>query len=317
MNIKISDIETIGELGPIFSTSEKSLEFFLNSKETFIKSLTLLKGSDSFREIQVIRNDEFKNFLKKLAVFLDDCYLPAAPEQVHGFVKRKSIITNAQAHTRKKIVWNLDISDFFDSISIEKVEGMFQSIGFKKPIAEVLAQLVTFNKKLGTGFPTSPVISNLIFISLDKKLNELAKKYQSTYSRYVDDITFSSDLSIPSRQELDDTLNPEGFFINLHKCRIYRRGGPQYVTGLNVVSSKPRLSKRRKRLIRLELHYIKKFTLMGHLAKILENSVQTGRLPSDFTNLVYDGYGIEGFCSYIKPIEPRLAERIIEVTSRS
>ena len=113
----------------------------------------------------------------------------------HGFVKERSIITNAKIHKNKKIVLNLDLKDFFDSFHFGRVKGFFEkNKDFKSffpeltsELATLIAQLVCFNGKLPQGAPSSPLLTNLICNIFDVRVLKLAKKYKLAYSRYADD----------------------------------------------------------------------------------------------------------------------------------
>jgi RNA-directed DNA polymerase len=118
-----------------------------------------------------------------------DCVL------AHGFKKSFSIMTNGENHRRRRYVLNIDLKDFFPSINFGRVYGFFlknKSFELKPKVAAVLAQIACHENQLPQGSPCSPVISNLIAGALDIRLNELAQKYNCTYTRYADDITFST-----------------------------------------------------------------------------------------------------------------------------
>lgn len=308
--IKINKIKTALELAPLLSLSEDQLKLFLVSKENFIKRGRIMKRDLNFRKIAWVKDDSYRHLQKKITEFLDAFYLPISPDSNHGFVKKRSIVTNAQQHTQKKVVLNIDIKDFFPSVSKIKVVEIFISLGFQEEIAKIFAELLTLDNSLVAGFSTSPVLSNIICISLDKDFEHLAASNNTTYTRYADDITFSSNTELPSLKEINLILNKYDFFINPGKIKIYRRGGPQYVTGLSVVDNKPRLSKRFKRSIRLELFYIKKYKALGHLAHRSRNLLETDVFMSRFSMILLSGYGVEGFVSFINSVEPELAKKM-------
>lgn len=309
-NIDIKKIKSIQELAPLFSVSDKMLKSFVSSNEEFIKHAVLLKKSGDYRKIVCIKDDPFKHYLKLLAQFLYSWYSLHIPKSVHGFIKNRSIITNAQQHTQKKIVLNVDIKDFFNSISSAEVKRVFISIGFHANIAEALTRTITVNDALATGFPTSPTVSNIVCIIMDRVFESVCEKRGITYTRYADDLTFSSNDKILTIKNIQEILGKFGFDINQKKTRIYRRGGPQYVTGLTVVDKKPRLSKKLKRLLRLEAYYIKKYSFRNHLGRSLKDALEKERWPGKLTEMAYHGYGLEGFISYVQSVEPKLAKRM-------
>jgi len=307
--IQVDKIKTISDLAPILSISEDELHFFLDSKDELIKKFLILKKNYDFRVVFLIKNESYRHLLKRITDYLNNKYSLMRPESVHGFVKGKSIFTNAEKHTERKIILNIDIKDFFSSISQFKVIEIFTSLGFTKEIAEIFSKLLTVGGVLATGFSTSPVISNMICVSIDKDFEKLALIYNATYTRYADDITLSSNDKLPSLEKIKIILNKNNFILNDKKIRIYRKGGPQYVTGLTVVDSKPRLSKKFKKSIRLELYYIKKYGITNHLMyhpKNLNDEVFFSR----FSTVLFNGYGLRGFIAFINSIEPRLAKKM-------
>jgi RNA-directed DNA polymerase len=235
---------------------------------------TIAKKSGGFREISA-PNPSLKILQKKLSQVLNSVYQPATA--THGFVSSKSIVTNASTHTqrRKKYVLNLDIKDFFPSINFGRVRGLFLSSPYNLPddVATVLAQISCYNNMLPQGSPTSPIISNMICRSMDSQLLQLAKKHRATYTRYADDITFSTSLpnfptslatssgiDIEIGNELSDVIQNNGFEINRSKIRLQIRTHKQEVTGLTV-NQFPNLPRKFVRQIRAILHAWEKFGL--------------------------------------------------------
>lgn len=112
-----------------------------------------------------------------------------------GFREDRSIIENAARHKRKRWVLNLDLEDFFPSFNFGRVRGFFlkdNAFGLHPEVATTIAQIACDGTALPQGSPCSPVISELIAQILDMRLVRLAKKYGVTYTRYADDITFST-----------------------------------------------------------------------------------------------------------------------------
>ena len=169
----------------------------------------------------------------------------------HGFRNSYSINTNARNHTNKRYVFNIDLKDFFPSINFGRVRGYFiksEDFELTPEVATVIARIACHKNELPQGSPVSPVISNLIGHMLDIRLVRLAKKAKCTYSRYVDDITFSTNQKefpsliaretesgkwIPS-DKLTSTVERAGFKVNLKKVSMQYRINQQVVTGLVV-----------------------------------------------------------------------------------
>ncbi len=170
-----------------------------------------------------------------------------------GFRRDRSIAENAARHKRKRWVLNLDLQDFFPSFNFGRVRGFFlkdKAFGLHPEVATTIAQIACDGTALPQGSPCSPVISELIAQILDMRLVRLAKKYGVTYTRYADDITFSTsqkdfptglaavDPKDPTVWHLSDELISKivisGFIINAGKTRMQFRGSRQMVTGLVV-----------------------------------------------------------------------------------
>jgi RNA-directed DNA polymerase len=170
-----------------------------------------------------------------------------------GFRKERSIAENASRHKRRRWVLNLDLEDFFPSFNFGRVRGFFlkdRAFGLQPEVATTIAQIACDGAALPQGSPCSPVISELIAQILDMRLVRLAKKYGVTYTRYADDITFStSQKDFPTAlatvdpndaaiwhlsEELVSKIVTSGFTINNGKTRMQFRGSRQMVTGLVV-----------------------------------------------------------------------------------
>lgn len=194
---------------------------------------------------------------RRLASLLTECLeelkkaTPPRRPLAHGFEKGRSIITNAQLHKSRRYVFNLDLVDFFPSINFGRVRGFFlkdKSFELKPPVATVLAQIACFENELPQGSPCSPVISNLIGHVLDGRLVRFAKAHKCTYSRYADDITFSTsrkefppEIAVPAAgaawqvsDGLRARIKDSGFEVNDKKTRMQFRGSRQVTTGLTV-----------------------------------------------------------------------------------
>ncbi len=171
----------------------------------------------------------------------------------HGFVRSRSVLTNAIPHLGKRWVLNVDLMDFFPSINFGRVRGMFMGKPYQvgPSAASVLARICCNDNSLPQGAPTSPMVSNMVCARLDGELQRLARDHRCSYTRYADDITFSaSQRRFPTAlARLEEsgiaratTLGPElvavilrnGFRINEAKVRLQFRDCHQEVTGITV-----------------------------------------------------------------------------------
>jgi RNA-directed DNA polymerase len=235
------------------------------------KAFEVRKKNGGARRISA-PNTNLKVVQAKLAQILGSVYKPRP--SAHGFIEKRSIVSNAKGHTGNRYVFNIDLLDFFPSINFGRVRGMFIAKPYNLPprIATVLAQICTHDNHLPQGAPTSPIISNMICSSLDTQLKNLAWSHHCRYTRYADDITFSksSDRFPTEIAGTSPTGNPtagkalrriiesNGFKINESKVRLQTRPSRQVVTGL-VVNEKVNVSRRFIKNIRGAIHAYAKF----------------------------------------------------------
>ena len=216
-----------------------------------------------------------KSILRIFNVALQ-CYIEPH-KAANGFVLNKSIVTNATLHIGKNYVYNLDLKDFFHSFDRNRVKMAFIQEPFllkgkKEPLAFLIASLCTHpllledgstQTVLPQGSPTSPTLTNLMCIALDRRLNGLAKKFGARYSRYADDITFSSDQNVFKKEDFQKELKriieeDQSLKINDKKTRLQKTGYRKEVTGLTV-NEKVNVQKRYVKQIRMWIYYWEKY----------------------------------------------------------
>jgi retron-type reverse transcriptase len=192
----------------------------------------------------------------------------------HGFARGRSIVSNASPHVGRKVVANIDLQDFFPSVTFRRVKGLFKALGYSEHIATVLALLCTEPPRLAAeldgkvyfvalservlpqGACTSPALTNALCRRLDRRLAGLARKHQFQYTRYADDLTFSGDRpEVMGRllRSVRTILAAEGFTEHPTKTRIMRSGRRQEVTGLTV-NRQPGVGRQELRKLRAILH---------------------------------------------------------------
>jgi RNA-directed DNA polymerase len=240
---------SIDDVAALLDTSGKQIRFLLyvRPEKDRYTAFTISKRRGGKRTIKAPK-DELKAVQRRFADFLQDKvgFRPPA----HGFVRERSIATNAALHVHHRAVLNVDLKDFFPTINFGRVRGLFMSEPFKATpaVATVLAQICCYEGSLPQGAPTSPVISNMICSRLDAQLQRLAKNHGCIYTRYADDLTFSKrkggfpkelaiedDLTgIAVGKELREIIEKNGFQIHSDKVHLYRNTHRQTVTGLTV-----------------------------------------------------------------------------------
>jgi RNA-directed DNA polymerase len=215
-----------------------------------------------------------KTILRALNFILQCVYEPR--ETVTGFVSGKSIVDNAKSHIGQNYVLNLDLRNFFHSFDRNRVKmgfilEPFNLNGDKEPLAFLLASLCThplnidseFKTVLPQGSPTSPTLTNILCQKLDRRLKGLAKRFGAVYTRYADDITFSSQHNIYSIEEFNAELKriieeDQRLIINPKKTRLQKAAFRQEATGL-VINEKVNVHRRYVKQIRMWLYYLENY----------------------------------------------------------
>jgi len=236
------------------------------------------------------------NLLEKVAIH----------ECAHGFRVGRSIVTNARPHVGAETIINLDLKDFFPTVTYRRVKGLYRSLGYSEAAATILSLLcteptteeieldgrkffvATGARHLPQGAPTSPAITNALCRRLDRRLLKMADEFGFTYTRYADDLTFSA--SGESLRHLSSllarvkaTVAHEGFTVHPEKTRVLRRSRQQEVTGL-VVNSKANVSRQELRRFRATLYQIEKD---GPAGKSWGHSDDVIASIQGFANFVY------------------------------
>ena len=261
---------------------------------------------------------------RRLADLLQDCVaeINTATQRkdraAHGFKRNRSIITNARQHRHRRWVFNLDLEDFFPSINFGRVRGFLlknRDFALHEKVATVIAQIACHKKSLPQGSPCSPIISNLVANILDMRLVKLASEVGCTYSRYADDLTFSTNkkafpaaIAVPVGAEGADAhvwlpgeavlkvIERAGFQINAAKTHLMYRSSRQGVTGL-VVNEKINVRWEYRHNVRAMVHSLVKtgkFDLFGVTQK--EEQAVLEKRPGTLNEL----HGMLGFIDSIE-----------------
>lgn len=258
------------------------------------RTFHIRKKSGGLREISA-PHPSLQILQSKLNGVLQLAY--ARKPSAHGFVTGRSILSNAHPHVGRRFVLNVDLENFFPSINFGRVRGMFMAKPYNlhPSVATVLAQICCHEGHLPQGAPTSPIVSNIVCAKLDSELQRLAKTYRCTYTRYADDITFSTTLPKFPRQlatpatglargglilgpELLSVIKSNGFRVNANKQRLQFRDQHQEVTGLTV-NRFPNVRRRFVKQVRAMLHAWAKYGLEGAEREFRERYDRPSRRP--------------------------------------
>ncbi len=258
---KLKQTSSLKDFAKLIGYKPKALSYILYQipEENKYFEFSIPKKNGGERKIKS-PGEKLKKLQKKVAKLLNDCLeeiLSVHKQSLsHGFRRKHSIITNARKHKKKRHVFNVDLENFFPSINFGRVRGFFiknNHFLLQPAVATVIAQIACHNNSLPQGSPCSPVISNLIGHLIDIRMVNLAKKAKCTYSRYADDLTFSTNKKefpelIATNEIVDsnkwfasEILEKEifklGFEINRSKTSLQNKTSRQIATGL-VVNNK-------------------------------------------------------------------------------
>ena len=240
----------------------------------------------------------------------------------HGFRRGRSIVTNAQPHVGALVVINLDLQNFFPSISYRRIKGIFQALGYSEAIATILGLICTEpdvtaveldgktyyiaqnERHLPQGAPSSPALTNLLCRRLDRRLDRLAGDRGYVYTRYADDLTFSTTDPAKLRdignilQGTQNIVTHEGLTIHPGKTRVLRQSQQQEVTGV-IVNQKLNVDRATLKRFRATLYQIEKDGLAGK---------QWGR--GDLLE------SIVGFANYVAMVNPAKGQEFLAQVQR-
>lgn len=248
------------------------------------------KRSGGFRKIDA-PNARLLFLQRKILEVFVKMYKPRYP--VHGFVKHRSAITNAQEHLKRKHILNIDLKDFFPSISQNRVSGLLSALGIPLEVRSALLAICCVDDRIPQGSPTSPIISNMISLRLDRRLMSFCKTRRIRFSRYADDLTFSLyssphqlfETGVPSpgrlksaqiSKELNSIIFENGFAPNENKIWYSGPSSRKEVTGL-IVSDFVNVPRRFVRTVRAIIFDIEK---NGYPASQIKFSTITKKISS-------------------------------------
>lgn len=268
----------------------RSLDWLLDQLNKARKKDLVFNGKFHMSDLLHINNYSYKSFsIKKkrggnrsisqpspklrflqecLMIVLEEVYTPNP--SCFGFIKGKSIYDNATIHSNSDIVCGFDLEDFFDSITEHRIIKVLSSkhYNLESSVATTIAKLCTVPKGsvrvLPQGSPTSPILSNIIADQLDYRLTRLCSKFDITYSRYADDLTFSFNYSCLKRWKshgfrkglkeiIESIVKEEGFSLNERKSHISYHYQRQTVTGI-IVNRHPNLTRVFIKTLRTLIH---------------------------------------------------------------
>ena len=269
-----------------------------NEPDVFYKRYEIPKRNGGIRIIEepypVLK--EIQTWILK--TILEPASLKNVSPVAKAFMPGKNLRGNARFHKQQNVVIALDLHDFFGSIKSISVYQLFRRIGYNKSVSMMLTKLCTFKNALPQGAPTSPMLSNLIFYELDKKIFRYCQARDIRYTRYADDMTFSGECISISHliSYVKMLVGTKHFKLNEEKTNIMGRGSCQKVTGI-VVNEKIQVSKSYRDKIRQEVYFCIKYGVSNHMRKI--------KLPDWISTPKIYLHHLMGKVNYVLQINPK------------
>ena len=239
-------------------------------RNSYYERLQIPKKNGDVRVLHAVKG-RLKTLQQNTYEKLSSTYKPSSFAK--GFVKKSSIISHAKIHRNKKLIISFDIQDFFPSITWARVYGMFkaQPFNFPEQWAVYFAQICCLddNGPIAQGAVTSPYVSNMLCRKLDSRLSKLARKERLDYSRYADDLTFSTNkfVNIENiKKWVEGIVNDESFELNHSKTRVLKKHQRQAVTGI-IVNEGLNVNRKYIKNIRAVIHNCMKDGVIKHILK--------------------------------------------------
>lgn len=239
------------EKDPVAVSLEQAFyrHFNLNCGFQEFLQLTGSKDSDkrSFKQRVVYEpKPQLKFFLRFLNQYVFS-YANVLEDVVHSYRPGTSPKSCLLKHADSKVFYKADLKSFFESISQQDVNRVFEENLAGCPIHDIsdykdpIMAMVMVDEQLPIGFPTSPLISNAALFQFDKMLLQWADKHEVVYTRYADDLVFSA-LDIKQLKEAPDVISGvlESCFsdrlrLNLSKSYFIPEGQKAKILGLIVL----------------------------------------------------------------------------------
>jgi len=320
---KLKAANGLQDVANIIGFKPKSLAYLLYKlpEASRYSKFSIPKASGGTREI-LAPVPQLKLAQKRLAHHLQNCLQEIETKQTvkpdciisHGFKRDLSIATNAGNHIGRRWVLNMDLKDFFPSINFGRVRGFFlknKHFALDPSTATVLAQIACHKNSLPQGAPTSPVISNLITGLLDIRLNKLASRSRCSFTRYADDITFSTNLAeFPTSiaklnsdgkwelaGRISKRIKQSGFTVNDKKTRMQYRRSRQDVTGL-IVNSEIGVKRETLKTVRAQVESLVRS------GSCYTNKTKSGKSPPEPISIE----ALNGYLAHIAWVKGRYVE---------
>lgn len=241
-------------------STEKLIYISENVDNYWLKGKTIIKSDGSKRTTHNAK-PELKGIHQSIKekILLPTFY----PKFLHGALPKRSVFSNAQNHTCKKVLISEDIANFFPNTNEKLINQIWQKFYRCPPdVARILTLLTSYKDMLPQGWKTSSYLANLVF--WDTELDLYSKLYKKgfIYSRFVDDISLSTRRSY-SKAELTKMISDihclfasKGYQLKRTKHQIKTNSSRQLVNNQLVNGNKVGIPREKRRIIRALVHQL-------------------------------------------------------------
>jgi RNA-directed DNA polymerase len=227
-------IKTLPHLEGILRYKIDEIEEILSGKQKnhyhFQQFKGIVKGEKKFRHFNPSKKD-LRHLQNKIHSRIFSTIL--LPPHVQGCVQGRGNITNAKIHKGKLYKFKTDLKAYFDFVSNKKVYDALHALGFSQKVSNILTRATTFEGHLAQGPPTSPFLANIAALPMDNELLSICREYNIFYSRYVDDLCFSSQTDFKELVPIIIAIIEKHDFFIGYKKTAYKKG-PIELTGAKV-----------------------------------------------------------------------------------
>ncbi|MEK6310300.1 MAG: reverse transcriptase family protein [Curtobacterium sp.] len=257
-----------------------------------------VKRGKKERVITRATSEQLKNVHRRLLSLLTATSADL-PSHVHGYVRGRSIATNASPHAGRPFLQKFDFRDFFENVHSGDIVRGLEYYGLGRDAAELVASLTTRLGRLPLGFATSPLLANISLYALDAELARYADDRSLTLSRYADDLAFSSSQPFDASGDIRAIVTRHGHSLREEKTKTLKFGQPLYVTGLSVSSPDvARLPRPMKARLRQHCYYIDRFGIDSHAER-------RAAKPEELR------LRLAGLLSYARSVEPQWVTTVL------
>lgn len=249
-------IDSLASLADEIHLSKNLIASLVERTPYFYREFTVKKKSGGTRtiaapsrELKAVQAWILRRILDRVTV----------TESATAFRTQKSVADNAAPHVGNNYVLRMDLVDFFGSIPSNKIYTVFSTLGYNTRVSRIFANLCTYEGYLPQGAVTSPSLSNIVCIRMDRRIVGYTSTRNISYTRYADDMTFSSTnlgRLIGAEKLVRIISSDEGYTINESKTRLMGPGARRVITGLVLSGDGFGLGRQKERTLRAKIHQL-------------------------------------------------------------